>query len=300
MDKISLVFLGTGNAIPTEKRNHTGILASFAQENILFDCGEGMQRQLRFAKISPTKITRIFITHWHGDHMLGLPGLFQTLAMSNYSKALHLYGPKGTRRFIQLIQELLMHININIQVHEISSPGTVLETSQFKINAGEMSHGTAALAYSLELKEKVHLKKPAIKKLKLPNSPLLGDLQRGKDIIWKGKKIKAKAVTYKEPGKKVTIVLDTSFNQEAIQLAEDSDLLIAEATFSSQDAEKAREYQHLTSSDAANIAKKSKSKKLIITHISQRYEHIPHIIEKEAKKIFKNTKIAKDLDKIII
>ena len=299
MDKIKIIFLGTGNAIPTEKRNHTGILLSCAGEQILFDCGEGVQRQFKIAKISPVKLTRIFITHWHGDHILGLPGLFQTLATSNYQKTLHVYGPIGTRRFISLIQEILIHIKINLYVHEISS-GIALNEKDFQVIAENMVHGPNTLAYSFILKEKTRLNKVKIKKLKLPNSPLLGKLQSGQDILWEGKKIKASSLTYKEKCKKITIILDTKMNNKAINLARHSDLLITESTFSEKDQKKAEEYFHLTAKDAATIAKKSKSKNLILTHISERYEHRLYAIEKEAKKTFKNSKIAKDFDSIVI
>src|SRR3990167_8815127 len=106
MEKIKITFLGTGNAIPTKKRNHTAILLTYKNENILIDCGEGTQRQFRIAELSPAKITKILITHWHGDHILGLPGLFETLAMTKYGKTLSIYGPVGTKRFIEEINKL--------------------------------------------------------------------------------------------------------------------------------------------------------------------------------------------------
>jgi len=299
METIKLTFLGTGSAIPTKMKNHPAILASFANENILIDCGEGTQRQFRQLDLSPTKLTRILITHWHGDHMLGLPGLFQTLALSNYNKTLKVCGPKGTRRFMQLIQELIFNYHINLEIHEVEH-GIIVNEKDFQIQASQMSHGTPTLAYSLILKDKIRLNKSKLKKLKLPNSPLIGQLIRGKDIIHNGKKIKAKSVVYIDKGKKVTFVLDTSFNKNALELAKNSDILITESNFSSEEQEKAKEHNHLTAKDSATIAKQSKSKQLILTHLSQRYEHNPRIIEKEAKKVFKNTKIVKDLDVIKI
>ncbi len=298
MDKIKITFLGTGNAIPTEKRNHTGILISFNNECILIDCGEGIQRQFKIAKISPTKITRILITHWHGDHILGLPGLFQTLAMSNYNRTIKLYGPKGTLNYLGLIEQMLKGLKIKIQINEIQD--MIIDERDFFIQSKSMFHGTPTLAYSINLKDKRRLDKKKIKKLKLPNSPILKDLQEGKDIIYKGKKIKSSSISYLEKGKKITIILDTLMNPEALLLAQNSDIIIAESTFSSKESDKAQEYLHLTAKDAATIAKKSKSKKLILTHISERYEHIPKVIESEAKKVFKNTSLAKDFDIIKI
>lgn len=298
MEEVKLTFLGTGSAMPTKEHNHPAILASFANENILIDCGEGTQRQFRIAGLNPMKITRIFITHWHGDHMLGLPGLFQTLALSDYRKTLKVYGPKGTKRFIELIQELIFDFHIDLEVHEVS--GRFINENTFFAEAAEMHHGTPANAYSITLKDRIKLDKKKLKKFKLPNSPILGALASGKDVIFKGKKIKAKNVVYIDKGKKITFVMDTSYNNNAIELAKNSDILIAESQFAAEETARAQEYKHLTAPQTAEIAKKSKSKKLILTHLSQRYEHNPKIIEKEAKKVFKDTKIAKDFDVIKI
>jgi len=294
MEEIKITFLGTGSAIPTKEHNHPAVLASFANENILIDCGEGTQRQFKIAGLNYMKLTRIFITHWHGDHILGLPGLFQTLAMNGYNKTLKVYGPKGTKRFIELIQELIFDFHIDLEVHEVS--GKFINESLFFAEAAEMHHGTPANAYSITLKDRIKLNKKKLKKFKIPNSPILGELASGKDIVFNKKKIKAKDVVYIDKGKKVTFVLDTSYNHNAIELAKNSDILIAESEYTAEETEKAREYKHLTAPQTAEIAKKSKSKKLILTHLSQRYEHNPRVIEKEAKKVFKNVKLVKDFD----
>jgi len=298
MEQIAITFLGTGNAVPTKLRNHTAILVSFANENILIDCGEGTQRQFKIAEISPTKLTKLLITHWHGDHILGIPGLLQTLSMSEYQKTLQLFGPKNTSYFIEQLKKLI-NIKIPLKVNNIEQ-GKFFEEKEFCLEALPMSHDTPCIAYSFVLKDRLRLDKKKIKKLKIPNSSLLGMLQQGKDIVFEKKKIKSKDVAYLEKGKKITFILDTSINHNAYKIAENSDLLICESTFSKEEEKIAQEYRHLTSENAANIAKKSKSKKLILTHISQRYEHHPEIILKEARKIFKNTSLAKDLDVIEI
>jgi len=298
MENVKITFLGTGNAIPTKERNHTAIYVSFANENILVDCGEGTQRQFRKADLSPTKITKILLTHWHGDHILGLPGILQTLAMSNYTGTLKIYGPKGTKNFMNILKDLIRDFNIKLEIHEVS--GKFLETKDFFIEAAQMSHGIPANAYSIVFKDKIRLDKNKIRKLKLPNSPLLGKLQAGQDIVFNNKKIKASQVTYLEKGKKITFILDTGMNDNTIKIAKNSDLLITESTFLSKEKEKAKEYKHLTVTDAATIAKRSKSKLLVLTHISQRYEKNLKPIEVEAKKTFKNVKIVKDLDSLTI
>ena len=298
-ERIKITFLGTGDAIPTKKRNHSAILVSFGKENILIDCGEGTQRQLATARIPRPKITRILISHRHGDHTLGLPGLFQTLAMKNYNKTLKVYGPKGIKRLVSLIEELIRGFNIPLQVKEVSS-GIFINEKEFYIEAKPMSHGTPANAYSIVFRDKIRLDKSKLKKLKLPHSPLLKKLQEGKSIVFKGKKIKAKDVSYIQRGKKITIVMDTKYNENAVKLAKDSDLLITESAFLEKDSVRAREYNHMTTKQAATIAKKSKSKKLVLTHVSQRYEKsLPEVL-KEAKKTFKNTVLVKDFDSITI
>lgn len=299
MEDIKVTFLGTGNAVPTQLRNHTSILVNYKSDFFLFDCGEGTQRQFKFAQASFNKITKLFITHWHGDHTLGIPGLLQTLAMSEYSKTLEIYGPKGTKHFIEIIEKLMGKIKIKYDVKEVS-PGIILENKEYSILAESGDHDTPSLAYSFIIKDQIRLDKKKIKKLKLPNSPILGQLQSGKDIIIDKKKIKSKEVTYIEKGKKLTIILDTLPTPKLTNLAKNSNLLICESSFADQESDKARDYKHLTAKQAAQIAKESKSEKLVLTHISQRYEHNTKIIEKEAKSIFKNTHIVKDLDKIVI
>jgi len=215
--------------------------------------------------------------------------------MQDYKRTLQIYGPKNTKHYISLLNNLYK-IKILLQIKEASSK--IVEDKEFQINALPMQHDTPSLAYSFEIKNKLRLDKKKIKKLKLPNSPLLKKLQQGKDIIYKDKKIKASQVTYKEQGRKIAFILDTAPNNNTIKLANKADLLICEASFTNQEKELAKERKHLTAKQAATIAKKAKVKQLILTHISQRYEHNTEPILQEAKKIFKNTKIVKDFDEI--
>lgn len=295
--KIPISFLGTSQAIPTEKRNHTAVLLKYKDETILVDCGEGTQRQFRKARLNPCKITRILITHWHGDHILGLPGLFQTLALNNYNRTLHIYIPKGTSAYIDLIFRMFaFQGKIKFEIHECSA-GKILETKDFCIGAEKMLHGTPTLAYSFIEKDKLRINKQKLKKLKIQGR-IISELQKGKDIIWNNKKIKAKDLIYKQKGKKITIIMDTCINNRMLKIAKNSDLLITESTYIEKEADLAKEYRHLTAKQAALTAKKSKAKKLILTHISQRYENNEKVILNEAKKIFKNTVLAEDLMRV--
>jgi ribonuclease Z len=297
--KIPLYFLGTGQAIPTARRNHTALLLKYKEENILIDCGEGTQRQFRKAKLNPCKITRMLITHNHGDHIFGIPGLLQTLTLNNYSKILRIYGPKGTKKFLGLMLKMFVRQGkIKLEIKEISF-GRVFETPEFYVQAEPMRHGTPCLAYSFVEKDKIRIYKNKLKKLKLKGK-IISKLSEGKDVLWKGKKIRASQLTYKQEGRKIAIVLDTAPNPNCYKIAKNSDLLVSEAVYSESESELAKQYKHLTAGQAAKIAGKSKAKKLILTHLSQRYENKENRILEEAEKIFKNTKVAEDLDVVEI
>lgn len=295
--KIPITFLGTGQAIPTIRRNHTSILIQYKDENILIDCGEGTQRQFRKAHLNPCSITKLLITHWHGDHILGIPGLLQTLALNGYNRELQIYGPKGTEFFMNKILSMFVFQGaIKYKIHEIDREN-FFENSDFKLQAEPMQHGAPCLAYSFIEKEKIRINKEKLKKLKIKGK-IIGELAKGKDIEWNEKKIKAKDLTYKQEQKKITIILDTSINKNMEKIADNSDLLICEATYRKEDVDAEGFKFHLTAEQAAQTAKSSKSKKLILTHLSQRYELKNKEILEEAKKVFKDVLIAEDLQKI--
>ncbi len=298
--KIKLIFLGTSSQIPTAKRNHSAILLSYEGESILIDCGEGTQRQFRKARLNLCRVTRILISHWHSDHILGIPGLLSTLALSGYTKELYIYGPKGTKEFMR---DLLKIFNFQKKyeiIVEETNGGKFFETKEFYLESERMHHGIPTNAYTFVIKDKSRLDKKKIKKSKLPFGPLLGKLKEGKDITYNGKKYRAKDFTYKEKGKKVSVVLDTLINERITPFVKNSDILICESSFSSRNNKEAKEHLHLTSKQCGEIAKKSKSDKLILTHISQRYEgNIKELLD-DAKGVFKNTELVNDLDEIEI
>jgi len=295
MINFNITFLGTSQAIPTAKRNHTSILVRYLNENILIDCGEGTQRQFRKAKLNPCKITRLLITHWHGDHILGIPGLLQTLLLNGYNKTLYIYGPRGTSYYMKNLIKLLVPYNkIPLVIKEVSK-AKILETKDFIIESMPMTHGIPANAYSIYQKPKLRLDKSKLKKLKLPSGPLIGKLQQGKSIRYKGKTISPKNLLYKTTPKKISIILDTKINPNCYKIAKNSDLVITEAVYLNKEKALAKLHEHLTAEQAGDIAKKSKSKQLVLSHLSQRYDNNEKLVLKEAKKKFKNTQIAHDL-----
>jgi ribonuclease Z len=298
--KIKINFLGTSAQIPTAKRSHSAIFLNYEGEGILVDCGEGTQRQFRIAKLNPCKVTRILISHWHSDHVLGLPGFLSTLALSGYNKTLYIYGPKGTKEFIRdLLKVFNFQKKYEIAVEETNG-GKFYETKEFYLESERMYHGIPTNAYSFVIKEKLRLDKKKLQKAKLPLGPLLRKLKEGEDITYSGKKYKAKDFLYGEKGKKISFVLDTLLNERIIPFVKNSNLLICESSFSSNLNEQAKEHLHLTAKQCGEIAKKSKAEKLILTHISQRYENNLKELLKDAKKEFKQVSIAEDFSELII
>lgn len=296
---ITLTFLGTSDAIPSASRNHPAMLLTYQGENILVDCGEGTQRQFRKAKLNPCKVTRILISHWHNDHVLGLPGLLSTLSLTGYNKVLHIYGPKGTKKFIQeMLRAFAFQKNYEIKVEEVS--GKFFEGEDFYLEAKEMTHGIPSNAYSFVKGGKLRIDKKKLKKSKLPLGPLLQNLKKGKDITYEGKKFKAKDLTYKEEERKVSFVMDTSYNDKIASFVKGAELLVSESSFTSKDADKAKEHNHLTAQQAGKIAKKGKVGRLILTHMGSRYnKNFKEVIE-DAQKEFKECSAARDLDVITL
>lgn len=295
---MEIIFLGTSEATPTAEKNQTSIYLKYGSEKILIDAGENTQRQMKIAGLNPCGITRILITHWHGDHILGLPGLLQTLALNNYSQILKIYGPRGSKRYLDiLLKAFIFEGKLKVEVYEVGNQ-KIVEEKDFFIESKEMRHGTPCVAYSFIEKDKRKIDLDKIKKMQIPNGPLIGQLQQGKNIKLKGKTIKPAQVSSIIKGRKITVILDTEINDNCYKIAKDSSILLCEATFSKDLKERAHERKHLTADQTAMIAKKSKSKKLYVLHISQRYNKKEEIILKEVKKIFSNSELAKDFMKI--
>ena len=297
---MEIIFLGTSSAVHSKERNHPSIALKAFGDVMLFDCGEGTQRQILFTKVSPMKISKIFITHYHGDHILGLPGLLQSMSLHGRESKLTIYGPHGLNNIKNAIYSLgYCAIDFPVEFIEIDS-GIVEETDEYVITAQRVRHNVPTLAYSIEEKKKPRFLREKAIELGVPVGPDFGRLHNGEEVEVNGKIIKPEQVLG-EPRKgiKITYSGDTRPCEEIISLAQDSTILIHESTFINKDNTNAEEHAHSTSIDAAYTAKYSNSKELILTHISTRYgEEYANIMLKEAREIFENTRIAKDLMEI--
>jgi ribonuclease Z len=300
MTQLCIIFLGTSGSWPTVKRNVTSIAIKRAGEVILFDCGEGTQRQFQKSKLSYMQISKIFITHFHGDHFLGLPGLIQTMQLNDRDIPLHIYGPKDIKKLVnQLLSLGYFKPNYPIIPHEIKG-GDIIDFEEYVISVLNVKHGIPTVAYALVEKMRPgKFNKPKALKLGIPEGPLFSKLQHGGNITLKdGKKITSDMVLGPpRKGRKIVISGDTVPIDEMIKFAKDADVLIHEATFDSTFKEVSSDYGHTTASEAAEIAKKANVEKLFLVHISPRYLD-SKILEDEACKIFKNTIVPKDFQDI--
>ncbi len=291
---LELVFLGTGSGIPSKKRNPAAIWLQYESECMLWDCGEGTQRQLMNAGLNFMKINRIFITHWHADHWAGLIGLMQTMNLEKRKHALEIYGPEA-ERFVGDILDLdywgprfrIVAKNVPFEGHE---PVQVLKEEKFSIFSIPVQHTVPAVAYALQEVDSwnVDIKK-AEKLYGLKQGPLVGKLKEKGWIELKGTRISLEDVGIHRAGLKVVYSGDTKPCQSLLALAKGADLLIHDATFAEEEESK----MHSGAKEAAQLAKKAGAHKLALTHFSRRYQDVREL-EREAKKVFQNTITAED------
>jgi ribonuclease Z len=288
--------------VPTKERNVSGVFLSYKNEGILFDCGEGTQRQMNIAGIKRTSVTKILITHWHGDHVSGIIGLLQTVGNEAEPQKLMIFGPRETKKRMEhMLQTCIFSNKLELDINELNpNQGEVFrffENEDYALECASLSHGIPAVGYSFIEKERLNIDVAKQKKLGVKDGPHLRRIKEGKEIEYKGKKVKAEEMTYKVEQKKITYLGDTEPCAEATMLSRYSDVLITESTFSSQHTEKAEQRFHLNAHDAAMIASQAEVEKLILTHFSQRYKTVEEL-EQEAKIHFPNTVCAYDFMKI--
>jgi len=300
---LQLIFLGTAGGVPTPKRSLPAIILQRQDEQLMFDCGEGAQRQMTIAKAGFHREMKVFITHMHGDHVLGLPGLLQTMAMLDREERLDVYGPRGIKPFLEGIRETVPFVlTFPVEVHEIEEPGTVCDEKEYKVQAVWSDHAITSLAYAFtEIPRPGKFHPEKAKALGIQEGPLWSKLQQGHKIkLPNGQTVKPEDVMGKSrPGRKIVYVGDTRPFKGLARFSAGADVLIHDSTLDNELAERAKTYGHSTASQAARDAKKAKVRQLILTHISARYSE-PDMLLKHAKRIFKNTVAAEDFMRIEI
>lgn len=292
---MQVVFLGTGGSWPSPERNVSALAVKMGREVILFDCGEGTQRQLMISSVSFMQIRKIFITHFHGDHFLGLPGLIQSMSLNNRETPLEIYGPEGTIELVHILLELgYFTPTYAVMLHDVQ-PGDVLEFEDYMVKVAEANHCVPTLAYSLEENERPgKFDKSEALELGIPEGKLFSQLQSGKTVEVNGKTFTPEMVLGPpRRGRKFVYTGDTGPSKIIEELAGDADVLVHDATADSSLEEKANEYGHSTARQAAEIAKAANVKLLILTHISPRYENGKKLLD-DAKDVFENVVVADD------
>jgi ribonuclease Z len=289
-----LTILGCSSQQPTRRRNHGAYLLRWNEEGFLFDPGEGTQRQFIFANIAPTCVNRIFISHFHGDHCLGLGSMLMRLNLDKVVHPIHCYYPaSGKVYFDRLRYGTMYHENIHVIEHPVRGPGLVDEDDTFRIEAYALDHGVENFAYRIIEKDVRRFEKEKLKAAGV-EGPLVRQLENQGSLIIDGKKIMLDDVSYFQKGDIFAIVIDTVPCPGALEAAKDATLLLCESTYLKEHAHLAKEYLHMTAEEAAHIAKQSHVKLLVLTHFSARYQDLEGF-EKEARAIFPATVVADDL-----
>lgn len=283
--------------MPTKERNPSAVFMQFKSDGILFDCGEGTQRQMKIAGIPLSKVTKICISHWHGDHILGLPGLLLTIASLDLSRSIDIFGPRGSKKAFQaLFGGIEFETKFNIKITEVHE-GVFFEDEDFALETLPMSHPVPCVAFAFIEKDRRRIKVDYVKKLGIPDGPLLGKLQRGENVEFKGKKVSADDATTLIAGRKIVFMTDTLINDNCFKLASNADMLIIDSTYSSKLKDKAVEHGHLTALEAGQIASRAGVKKLVLTHFSARYKNTSEL-EEDARTAFDNVICAHDFMRI--
>jgi len=295
---LRITFIGTGGSTPTTNRNPSAIAVNREGELMLFDCGEGAQQQMMRAKTG-MKIKAIFITHFHADHVLGIPGLLQTMALQGRETPLEIYGPRYVDKFLYHLLSL-GYLGKGFEVRAIElRPGDIVRRAGYEIRAIKTVHNVVSIGYVLEEDMRPgRFNRERATELGIKPGPLFSKLQSGDTICVDGREIRPEQVLGSpRPGRKIVYTGDTRPCESVIEASKSADVLIHDGTLSEETKEYAIDYMHSTALEAAEVAQKAAVKKLVLMHISARYSDLEGAmkLEEEARRIFENTEVARDL-----
>lgn len=294
---MKIIFLGTGGTYPSKERNVSSVAVQVGRDVVMFDCGEGTQRQMMHSSVSFMRIMAIMVTHLHADHFLGIPGLVQSMSLNGREEPLKIFGPQGTSETVRNMLSL-GHFRSQFDVLPRDLvPGETVEFDTFNVEASEASHTVPALIYALEEHSrpgKFDLGKAT--ELGVPPGPLFRSLQEGNTVRTDGGVVAPSQVIGEERrGRKVVYTGDTRPCESVRTLATDADVLIHDCTFGSDHSSTASEFGHSTAEQAAETAKAANVRRLVLIHFSPRYDDLTSL-ETEARSVFPNTTAARDLE----
>jgi ribonuclease Z len=305
---MELQFLGTGSGVPSKQRNVSSLALKLLDERNsiwLFDCGEATQHQILQTTLKPRKIEKIFISHMHGDHIFGLPGLLSSRGFQGGKERITIYGPPGIKGYtLSSLKYSGTRLNYPLDFVEFKEAGVIFNDKQFKAIVGKLKHGIPS--YGFRIEEADHegtLDAEKLKELNIPPGPIYGKI-KNKEIVEleDGRVIDGKDfVGPKQKGRIITILGDTVEHPNSIELAKNADVLVHEGTFGPNEADLARQYNHSTVTQAAHIAKEASVDKLLLTHFSSRYLYKDmKQLKNEARSIFPNTYLMNDLQEVSV
>ncbi|MBV9494114.1 MAG: ribonuclease Z [Acidobacteria bacterium] len=296
MQDVRVVFLGTGSATPSRERNVAAMAIAFDGRTLLFDCGEATQHQLMRSDLAPSSIEAIFITHLHGDHLYGLPGLIATLGLYGRERLLPIYGPPGLRRFLAALP--YPGAPYGVEVHEAAD----CFGDGYRVVHRLLDHTVPCFGYSfLEDDRPGRFDVESARALGVPEGPLFGALQRGSAVtLPSGRVIEpASVVGPTRPGRRIVYCTDTRPCAASIELARDADLLVHEATYGDDMAAEAAPRGHSTAAEAARIAKAAGVRQLVLTHFSARYRDVAPLLA-DAQAVFPASEVAADFAAFVV
>lgn len=294
---LRIIFLGTGGSLPTRNRNPSAVLVNRKGELILFDCGEGTQQQMMRAKTGMMSLSSIFISHFHADHFLGIPGLIQTMSFMGRKEPLTIYGPENTKEFTELFKAL-GYFNLKYEIRGVQlKPDEIVDKGEYVIQALETDHSIPSFGYALIEKPRPgRFNREKAIELGISPGPLFSKLQRGNSIEIDGKIIRPEDVMgVSRSGRTIVYSGDTRPCESVLEASRGADLLIHDGSFADEMADWAEESKHSTAGEVAALAKEAGVRKLILTHISSRYTDDSEPVLSDSKKIFENVIIAEDL-----
>jgi len=292
----TLFILGTASQLPTRRRNPTSALFRWRDHGFMLDAGEGAQQQLYRLGLSVNDVGTVLISHFHGDHVLGLPGIIQSLSLQTEERPLRLVYPANGEKYLKnLVHSSIFQQRVKLEHVQVSREGELFRHSDVTVSAYKLRHKTPSWGYVIKEDDKVKFDPGKIAEVGLTNSPLLKKITLARGVEFEGKTVTYDMVGSARKGFKMGYVADTGLCGACELIASDCDLLLCESTYLDEDAEYARENRHLTVTEAAALAARNNVGTLVLTHFSQRYQDRTGQFLKEAKRIFPNTIMGEDL-----
>lgn len=299
MSAREIIALGTSSQVPTRYRNHNGYLLRWDEHGLLFDPGEGTQRQMIYAEVTVTQITKICITHFHGDHCLGLAGISQRISLDRVPHEVEVYFPRSGRKYYDRLRRASIYHDVSkVRACPIERPGEVWKGKELTLSVQRLDHGVETFGYRLQEADgrtmlpdelaKAGVRGPAIKEL----------IEQG-TLEVDGRTVRLEDVSVPKKGQSMAFIMDTRLCDGAFELAKGVDLLVCESTYLSSERREARDHGHLTAEQAATIAKEAGAKRLVLTHFSQRYGSLKPFLA-EARAVHDDVVAVRDGDRVSV